>query len=252
MASHKAAPIVCSIGSTDPTAAAGIGLDLQVFQRLGVRAAFAVAAVTAQNVRRVNAVRSLDPEIVSAQLRAIWEEARPDAIRIGLLPDARVIAAVTDFLRDLPARPPIVVDPVLAASSGAQFLKPRDMHALWRLFALATLITPNAVEAQALSGIRVASLDDARRAAVALSTTGPAALVKGGHLPGSHSVDVLAIGGEVVREFRAPRSRRTMRGTGCMLAAAIAAGLAREKNLARAIADAKSFVGAELRGVKKR
>jgi len=251
MPSHRPGPLVCSIGSTDPTAASGIGLDLRVFERLGVRAAFAVAAVTAQNARCVSAVRPIEPDVVVAQLRAVWEDSQPAAIRIGLLPEARLIAAVTDFLRELPVRPPIVVDPVLASTSGTQFLNPHDVRALFRLFTIATVITPNAIEAQALSGIRVTSLADARRAAGSLSESGTAALVKGGHLSGSRSVDVLAIGGVVVREFRAARLRNAGRGNGCLLAAAIAVGLARGKELARAVADAKTFVLGEVRRRKR-
>jgi len=251
MASHKVPPLVCSIGSTDPTAAAGIGLDLRVFARLGVRAAFAVAAVTAQNARRVSAIELIDPDVVVAQLRAIWETSRPDAVRIGLLPSADAIRAVAGFFRDSSARPPVVVDPVLAATSGTPFLKPRDVTALWRLFAIATLITPNASEAQALSGIRVATLAGARQAAIALSTFGCAALVTGGHLPGSLSVDVLAIDGAIAFEFRAPRLRRVLRGTGCSLAAAIAVGLARGQTLTRAISQAKTFARGELRRGEK-
>lgn len=240
------APLVCSIGSTDPTASAGIGLDLSVFATLGVRGALVVAAVTAQNDRAVSAVAPLSSGLILAQLRAVWEQSVPDAIRIGLLPSAPAIAAVARFLRELDARPPIVLDPVLSSSSGTQFLGPTEMAALRRLMTLATVVTPNAREAQALSGLPVTTLEGARRAAASLSELGCAVLLKGGHVPGARSVDVLARAGRVTKAFAAQRVRGAMRGTGCMLAAALAAELALGDDLERGITKAKAFVRAAL------
>ena len=236
---------ICSIGSTDPTAAAGIGRDLGIFERLGARGVFAVAAVTAQNSRSVGAVEALAPRVIVAQLRAIWQERKPDAIRIGLLPDAEGIRAVTRFLRKKAGRTPIVLDPVLAASSGRRFAGPREIAALKRLMTLCTIVTPNASEAQHFSGVIVRDARDAERAAHALAAIGPAVLVKGGHLRGSQVTDVLVDAGSVTR-FRSRRIGSRLHGSGCTLAAALAVALARGEPLVRAVRFARRFVRAEL------
>lgn len=236
--------MVCSIGSTDPTGAAGIGLDQKVFAELGAAGVFAVAAVTAQNSSGVRCVAPLAPKTILAQLESIWSQVEPDAVRVGLLPRARQIRAVEQFLAS--RRIPIVVDPVLAASSGPRFCGPREIAALKRLFRLAAVATPNAVEAAELARVDVRSVADAERAALALQRRyGCAVLVKGGHLRTAVAIDVLAHRGRIER-FSSPRQRRRVRGTGCMLAAALAVGLARRRTLRRAIRDARAFVRAKI------
>jgi hydroxymethylpyrimidine/phosphomethylpyrimidine kinase len=243
-------PVVCTIGTTDPTSAAGIGLDLKVFDRLGVRGVFAVAAVSAQNSERVTRVHALPASIITAQLRAIWQQVKPDAIRVGLLPAADGIAAVTKFLRALRKRPPIIVDPVLAATSGRRFSGPAEIAALKKLFTLSEIVTPNAAEAAKLSGIAVRTLADAADAGRAIArAAGCAVLVKGGHLHGRICYDLLVDGGGVVY-IGTQRSKRTMRGTGCLLAAAIAAGRARGVSLSDAIATARDVVAVALRDAR--
>lgn len=244
-ANTRRRPLVCSIGSTDPTALAGIGRDLIVFERLGARGAFAVAAVTAQDSRRVSRITPLSPGAFAAQLAAIWREHRPDAIRIGLLPNTGLIAVLARFLGSLSARPPAVLDPVIRASSGRRFLGRIGIRALKTLLPLVTLVTPNASEAEKLTGIRVRNVAGARRAALALHARGCAALVTGGHVAGARVVDVLAED-RGVRLFAAPRIRATMHGTGCTLAAAIAVSLARGERLRQAIASARLFTRREL------
>lgn len=243
-------PIVCTIGTTDPTGAAGIGLDLRLFTTLGVRGVFAVAAVSAQNNERVIRVDSLPPVSIAAQLRAIWQQAEPDAIRIGLLPAADGIAAVAKFLRALRRRPPIIIDPVLASTSGRKFAGAPEIAALKKLFTLCELATPNAREAAMLAGVRVRTVAEAAEAASAIARdAGCAVLVKGGHLTGRTCYDVLADAGGVVY-IGTRRSARTMRGTGCLLAAAIAAGRARGSSLHEALASARDIVAAALREAK--
>ena len=243
----KSQPVVCTIGTTDPTGAAGIGLDMKLFARLGVRGVFAVAAVSAQNSKRVARVDALPPAAITAQLRAIWQQVKPDAIRVGLLPAADGIAAVTKFLRGLRRRPPVIVDPVLAATSGRRFSGPAEIAALKKLFTLAELVTPNASEAAKLAGIKVRTVADAADAGRAIArAAGCAVLVKGGHLRGRVCYDVLADAGGVVY-IGTRRSARSMRGTGCLLAAAIAAGRARGDSLHDAIAEARDIVAVALR-----
>ena len=242
----RSRPLLCSIGSTDPTGAAGVTRDLVVYERLGARGVFALAAVTAQNRRRVTEVHPLPARVLRDQLDAVMREARPAALRIGLLPDARLIAAVARFLRAQRTRIPVVLDPVITSSSGHRFLGPAELGALEGLLPLVTLVTPNAAEAQALTGIRVRTADDAKRAAARLRERGCAALVTGGHVRGPQVVDVLADRNGIA-SFRAARIASDMRGTGCTLAAAIAVALARGRALRRAIADGRAFVRAELK-----
>lgn len=242
---RKGGILVTAIGSTDPTGAAGIGRDLIVYERLGAAGALAVAAVTAQNQRRVAEVYPLPPRALRDQLDAIVQERKPHAFRIGLLPDSRLIAAVARFLRGLRTRAPVVLDPVITSSSGHRFLGAAELGALEGLLPLVTVVTPNAAEAGELTGIRVRSVADAERAALRLRGRGCAVLVTGGHLRGDDVTDVLADERGVVR-LTAPRIRTRMRGTGCTLAAAIAVYLARGMRLRAGVVSARAFVRREL------
>jgi hydroxymethylpyrimidine/phosphomethylpyrimidine kinase len=246
----RSKPLICSIGSTDPTAAAGIGRDLIVYERLGAAGVFAVAAITAQNAHGVYGVDAVTPRILAAQLKAVWQEHAPAAIRIGLLPDAKLIAVVARFVRSLRKRPPIVLDPVMRASSGARFLGAAELRALERLLPLVSLVTPNVAEAEALTGLRIRDLAGAERAAVRLHEHGCAVLLKGGHLPGARVTDIL-VDDTGLRRFSAPRIEACMRGTGCTLAAAIAVFLAQGLTLARAVARARSLVRRELEAQRR-
>jgi hydroxymethylpyrimidine/phosphomethylpyrimidine kinase len=236
------APLVCSIGSSDPTNAAGVGRDLLVYERVGVRGVYALGAVTAQNRRRVTEVYCLPARALRNQLDSIVQEERLRAIRIGLLPDARLISAVARFLRMCRRRRvPVVLDPVISSSSGHRFLGSAELGALEGLLSLVTLVTPNAHEAEALSGIRVRTVEDAEAAAARLHRKGCAVLVTGGHLKGRSLADVLADDRGIAR-FTGTRIAARMRGTGCTLAAAIAAYLAKGMELRPAIRRARSFV----------
>lgn len=238
---RKAAPVVCSIGSVDPTGAAGITMDLRVYADLRAVGMAVVAAVTAQNYRRVAGVGAIAPALITAQLEAVWEQVRPDAVCIGLLPDAAGITATRKFLECLAHRPPIVIDPVIAASSGARFVGTRAMTELVRLWPLATVVTPNVHEAAALTKMKVMKLEHAESAAHALARYGSAVLLTGGHLKGAACVDVLSQCGRV-RRFAAPRLAGTMRGAGGILAAALAVYLARGASLEHAVQRARLFV----------
>ena len=238
---RKRVPIVCSIGSVDPTGAAGITMDLRVFADLGAVGLAVVAAVTAQNNLRVAAVGSIAPALITRQLEAIWEQVRPDALCIGLIPDAAGIRATRKFLERLERRPPIVIDPVIAASSGARFVRTRALTELVGLWPFATVVTPNLHEAATLTKMKVTKLEHAESAACALAKYGSAVLLTGGHLKGIACVDVLVQGGRV-RRFAAPRLAGTMRGAGGILAAALAVYLARGASLEHAAQRARFFV----------
>ncbi len=234
-------PIVLSIGSIDPTGAAGLAADLRVFSYLRTAGCAVVAGVTAQNSRRVLAVSDIAPALIVRQLESVWEQLIPNAVCIGMIPSARALRAIGRFFRRLKRRPPIVVDPVLAASSGRRFVNAAGLRELVQLLSLATVVTPNASEATALTGVAIRTLADAEVAARKLAKGTCAALVTGGHVPGVRSVDILVHRGRV-RRFARARLSGNMRGTGSILAAALAAYLARGLDLERAVARAQLMV----------
>ena len=234
-------PVVCSIGSVDPTGAAGILMDMRVYAHLGAVGVAVVASVTAQNYRRVSAIEPLTPSAIEKQLNAVFEQVRPHAICIGLLPSAAAIDAVARFLRRNARQIPVVLDPVIAASSGRRFLDRSAVRALVRLAPLVTIMTPNLREAAALAGRRVTTLEHASQVAGVLARLGCAVLVTGGHLSGDACIDVLAQG-DRVRHCAAKRIPGRMRGAGGILAAALAVELGRGAALVRAVAHARQVV----------
>ncbi|HEV2878511.1 MAG TPA: hydroxymethylpyrimidine/phosphomethylpyrimidine kinase [Candidatus Eremiobacteraceae bacterium] len=242
--------MVCSIGSLDPTGAAGIMMDLRVYADLGAIGVAVVAAVTAQNSKRVVAVGAIPPTLITQQLEAVWEQVKPDAICIGLLPEASGIKAVRRFLQRVSRRRPIVIDPVMQATSGKRFVGPSELRELVQLLPLATVVTPNLREVSEFVKKKIMTADQAELAARKLTRHGCAVLVTGGHLTGDVCVDALAQHNRV-RRFRAPRLAGSMRGAGGILAAALAANLARGESLERAVEDARKFVRRALRNARK-
>lgn len=245
--------VVCSVGSSDPTSAAGLFLDAAVYARMrGVRPVYLVAGVTAQNSRRVRMVSGLPDAAIVEQLDAILEQVEPDAFRIGLIPRKSACIAIADRLRCIPRRPPIVVDPVMSASTGDRLQRRGGIEGLRVLLSVADIATPNAAEAAALASLRVTDVDSAGRAASRIATRfGCAVLVTGGHLrTGSRVVDVLAMPDGDVRRFSAPRLRDEVRGTGCMLASSLAVALGRGLDLPRAVRAARRFVRAAMVSAK--
>ncbi|MFZ1124490.1 MAG: PfkB family carbohydrate kinase [Candidatus Baltobacteraceae bacterium] len=233
-------PVVCSIGTTDPWNVAGLGLDLRALPECGARAVTVVAGVSAQDERGVRAVHAIPAATVTAQLAAL-QGARIAAYRIGALLDAATVRAVARHMRG--ADVPVVYDPVFAPSGGGQFADEGVLRAVReRLLPVVTVVTPNLSEAATLLGAPAAA-DAAGMAAAAqaLLTFGPrAALVKGGHLRGA-ALDVLA-DRTGTQSFSGPRIAGSMRGTGCLLAAALAAALARGLALDQAVVEARAFV----------
>jgi len=235
--------IALSIAGSDSGGGAGIQADLKTFHQFGVFGTSVVTAVTAQNSVGVRAWQALPTALVIRQIDALADDLPPVAVKSGMLGSADLVAAVADGIarRGLPN---YVLDPVMIASSGDRLLH-RDAEQLvaGRLVPLATLVTPNLDEAAVLTGREVRTVDDMERAGRALLALGAkAALVKGGHLPGSEVVDVL-IADRAVRRFTSPRLDTTStHGTGCTLSAAVAAGLALGRPLEQAVADGLDFV----------
>ncbi|NIA68510.1 bifunctional hydroxymethylpyrimidine kinase/phosphomethylpyrimidine kinase [Pelagibius litoralis] len=237
-------PIALTIAGSDSGGGAGIQADLKTFSALGVYGASVISALTAQNTKAVTAIHAPPPGFIVAQLDAVLDDLRIDAAKIGMLGGAATITAVAAKLRQKPTIP-LVLDPVMVAKSGDVLLAPAAMASLRReLLPLADVITPNLPEAAALLDGPVPEDEVAMAAVVrALHSLGPrAVLLKGGHLSGDESIDLL-FDGETLHRFAAPRiATKNSHGTGCTLSAAIAAGLAKGRPLAQAVADAKAYL----------
>jgi len=235
-------PRALTIAGSDSGGGAGIQADLKAFAAFGVHGMSALTAITAQNTTGVTAVHPIPPHIVAAQIEAVASDIGVDAAKTGMLFSADIIAVVADEVKKWSF--PLVVDPVMIAKSGAPLLQPEAKDALIRLLLpLATVVTPNAHEAAAITGQSVTTLADAEKAAKAIADLGPkAVVVKGGHLIGDEAVDVLLVG-DRFHYFREPRlASTTDHGTGCTFAASIAAGLARGDDLLQAVTQAKRVV----------
>jgi hydroxymethylpyrimidine/phosphomethylpyrimidine kinase len=235
--------IALTIAGSDSGGGAGLQADLKTFHQFGVFGTSVVVAVTAQNTRGVRAVEPVSPALVAAQLAALAEDLPPAALKTGMLAEAALVRLVADAIRANAWRP-LVVDPVMVATSGHRLLTPAGESAIRDfLLPLAALVTPNLDEAAILTGRPVADVGGMERAGAALVAQGAAAaLVKGGHLPGDVVTEVLVTRAGV-RRFVQPRlTSRPLHGTGCTLSAAITAGLALGRPLEQAVVDALDFV----------
>jgi hydroxymethylpyrimidine/phosphomethylpyrimidine kinase len=238
---------VLVIAGSDSGGGAGIQADIKTVTALGGYAATAVTAITVQDTRGVHGVHPVPPATIAAQIRVVLADIGADAIKTGMLGDAAAIEAVIEALADYPAIPR-VIDPVMVAKGGAALLAAGALAPLKRLMATAALVTPNAPEAQALTGVAIATTDDLRRAGEALLTAGVrAVLMKGGHVAGESVIDILMTAhGETILEGPRIETRHT-HGTGCTLASACAAGLAQGLKLEDAVAKAWAYVAEAIR-----
>jgi hydroxymethylpyrimidine/phosphomethylpyrimidine kinase len=242
MAAHT--PIALTIAGSDSSGGAGIQADLKTFSAFGVYGASAITALTAQNTRGVAAVEPVAAGFVVAQIDAVLGDLEVGAIKTGMLANAEIVAAVADRL-SATAGLPLVVDPVMVATSGDVLLTDDAIEAVKRqLIPLATLITPNLPEAARLLGTKAAADDaqaaDQARALLALGCG--AVLLKGGHGTGDTAVDILCDAAGIERLVRPRIATPHTHGTGCTLSAAIAALLAQGVALREAVARAKDFV----------
>lgn len=242
----KAGPVVLTIAGSDSGGGAGIQADLKTFAAFGCFGTSAITAVTAQNTVGVQGVEMLAPSFVTQQIESVLSDFPVRAIKIGMLGSAAVIHAVADVLGSHGAEIPIVLDPVMVATSGDPLLKEDAVGALKsRLFPLARLVTPNAPEAARLlectEARAVDELEEQAQSLVRLDCR--AVLVKGGHLPAeAELIDVLAEASRV-QQFATERvGSKPIHGTGCTLSSAIASGLALGGNLEDAIRGGQVFV----------
>ena len=245
-------PVALTIAGSDSSGGAGIQADLKTFSALGVYGASVITALTAQNTKGVFAIHQVPAQFITAQMDAVFADLDVAAVKIGMLGSAAAIAAVGAGLRHHRARN-VVLDPVLAATSGEKLLPDDALDALRALIAQTDLVTPNLAEAATLTGATEAGSEAEieAQAQKLLALGADAVLIKGGHGSGPESVDLL-VGAALRMRFALPRiDTANNHGTGCTLAAAIAAGLAKKLSLKDAVREAKAYITAALKAADR-
>lgn len=234
---------ILTIAGSDSSGGAGVQADIKTITAHKMYAMSAITALTAQNTMGVSAVSAVSGEFVFAQIKAVFDDIVPDALKIGMLFNAQIIETVRKALLENNAKN-VVCDTVMIATSGAKLLEDEAIAALWGLFELSSVITPNAAEASVLAGFKVCDTATQKDAAKAIyERCGTAVLVKGGHL---NATDILWDGVEF-SEFKGQlKATKNTHGTGCTLSSAIACGLATGLELKEAIKHAKSFINKAL------
>lgn len=253
MTKRPSLPIALTIAGSDSGGGAGIQADLKTFAALGVHGTSAITCLTAQNPRGVMGVQAAGAKMVGQQIEAVFAELPPAACKTGMLFSTEIIRGVTRFF-GAAKRPPLIVDPVMVATSGAALLKPSAMRAVREeLLPLATLVTPNLDEARLLLGIKIRDEEDLRTAAREIVRRfGCAALVKGGHLRGTREAVDVFHDGKTELLLAAPFVRGvSTHGTGCTYSAAITAHLALGRRLPDAVAAAKEFITGAITGSRR-
>jgi len=236
-------PNVLTIAASDTCGGAGLQADLYTITQHHCHGLSVVTALTAQNTQGVTAIHGLPSDFIRQQFDAILSEFQVDAIKIGMLYDDDTIAAVATALKPL-LNTPIIVDPVIVATSGARLLESNAIDRLkTEILPLTTLVTPNIPEAEALLNIKITTKKDMAAAAKSLTQFGSqSVLMKGGHLAGNTSPDCL-YHQEACHWYESPRiETRSSHGTGCRLSSAIAANIAQGKTLPHAVQHGKAFV----------
>jgi hydroxymethylpyrimidine/phosphomethylpyrimidine kinase len=236
--------VALTIAGSDSSGGAGIQADLKTFAALGVYATSAIAAITAQSTLGVVDAAVLSADLVTAQIEAVAGDIEIHAVKTGMLGDAAVVEAVAAAIKALDL-PLVVVDPVLASSSGVRLLDDDGLQMLCaELLPLARVVTPNVPEAEVLSGQRIGSLEEARDAARRIHEIGAAAvIITGGHHPDGENVTDLLFDGHEFFMFHTPRIEAPdTHGTGCTFSAAVAAGLALGLTLPDAAERAQKYV----------
>jgi hydroxymethylpyrimidine/phosphomethylpyrimidine kinase len=252
VADRQLPPIALTIAGSDSGGGAGIQADLKTFHQFGVYGISAIVAVTAQNTVGVRALTTVPEDIVASQLAALAEDLPPAAIKTGMLGTASLARLVATSIREYGWRC-YALDPVMAASSGDRLLTKEAEDVIRNLLLpLATVVTPNLDEAEILTGMVVRTPEAMKLAGHRLLELGArAVLMKGGHLTGSETIDLLIAPG-ALRRFTRPRIDTTStHGTGCTLSAAITAGLAHGQSLERAVEDALDFVNRAMRYARR-
>ncbi|UCE91383.1 MAG: bifunctional hydroxymethylpyrimidine kinase/phosphomethylpyrimidine kinase [Methanobacteriota archaeon] len=241
---------VLTIAGSDPTGGAGLQADLKAIEAMGLHGCSVVTCVTSQDTRGVHSVFPVPVEEIEAQLKAVLGDVRLGAVKTGMLYSGEIVRAVSKALRGEPV--PIIVDPVMAATTGGSLSTEGLVDELRRsLLPIATLVTPNRHEAEMLSGIEIGDDRAAVKAARAIMKSGArSVLVKGGHLGDEEAVDYLVLKGRSVR-ISSPRDDRVVHGTGCALSSFIAARLAIGDGLEDAVRTSKEMTFKSIRGSRR-
>ncbi|MDR1573747.1 MAG: bifunctional hydroxymethylpyrimidine kinase/phosphomethylpyrimidine kinase [Clostridiales Family XIII bacterium] len=233
---------VLSIAGSDPSGGAGIQADLKTMCALGVYGMAAITAVTVQNTQAVYDVQEIDASIVAGQIKAVFDDIRVDAVKVGMASSAPIIRAIHAGLTTFRAQN-IVVDPVMVSKSGYRILREDAVAALCDLVAIADVVTPNIPEAEILCGFPIETEADMRRAAEAIAALGARnVLVKGGHRAGEDASDLLFADGVFTFLRTARIDTENTHGTGCTLSSAIASRLAHGDGAETAVRAAKDYI----------
>ena len=234
-------PKVLTIAGSDSGAGAGIQADLKTFASLGVYGISAITSVTSQNTKKVSAVYDLPPSVVRSQIEAVLSDIGADAVKIGMLSDSSIIKTISAALKKYKVRN-IVLDTVMVSGTGTRLLKKSAIATLKKeLMPLALIVTPNIQEAETLSGLKIDTEEDMKKAARKIKMLGcKNILIKGSHLNKSIVTDIFYNG----KQFTAIKNKRIPKkshGTGCTLSSAIAAYLAKGCNIKESVKKATIY-----------
>ena len=247
---HEGPSRVLIVAGSDSGGGAGIQADIKTVTMFGCYAMTAVTALTAQNTQGVAGIYDVPAEFVKLQMDVVLEDIGADAIKTGMLNTIGIIDVVAQMVQERALAVPLVIDPVMVAKGGARLLASDAEEALvTRLLPLASVVTPNIPEAEALTGMSITKLAHMKLAAAKILEMGPAAvLLKGGHLEGNRMHDVL-LGHNLYEVFDSERIPTTnTHGTGCTMASAIASGLAEGRRLVDAVQAAREYVMRAIEG----
>lgn len=248
-------PTALCIGGLDPSGGAGIMADARACAAFGVHALSVVTAIVPQNTQGVKSIEPVNPQVLRSQIKTLLEDITPSAIKIGMLPGVEVVKTLVELLSPWQKRVPIVIDTVFAPSTGPTF-NDRDVvdFIADELLPLATIVTPNALEARQLGALPITGSEEMRQAALAVfeRTQARNVLLKGGHVADPDFSTDLFFDGTDFLELRAPREHGTeVRGTGCLLASAIAAQLGQGVSASKAAQEAKTWLTAKYRDARR-
>ena len=231
-----------TIAGSDSGGGAGIQADLKTFSAHGTFGMSVITAVTAQNTQGVFDVQDISPSVITHQIEAIFDDIKPDAVKIGMVSSAKIVEAIVKTLKKYKL-PPIVVDPVMISKSGSTLLQSNAKKALIEfLIPMATIITPNLLEAEAITGYKITTIEAMKEAASSLSDLGCSyVLIKGGqHI--KDAIDVLYDGKEFYIIKTQSIDTKNTHGTGCTLSSAIAANLSKGIEMKSAVNMAKTYI----------
>lgn len=248
----KSHPVILSVAGSDCSGGAGIQADMKTISALGGYAATAITAITVQNTWGVAAVYPVPADVVRGQIEAVMDDLKPSAVKIGMIYDADMVETIAACLRKYrPAH--VVYDPVMVSTSGKRLMTEEAVGRVKQeLLPLTTLVTPNLNEAEILSGETAEGLQEMREVARKLADTyHTSVLIKGGHLPGDKTCDLLCASGTTFGYEQPKIESRNLHGTGCTLSSAIATYLARGCSLQDSVRQAKDYITRSILAAKE-